>query len=228
MQKKLKWNAIGLETKTRLLLDDLTRVKQAIDPTHAAKIKKVEGLIAELGNVVGKIEQVKATIIPKVEALFRVQLKTPELMYLALSRPGLKTIYDNIRLYYQNREQQPLKQEDFVELSASGDAGNVLALIGDAAISLAIVETLWDSSLARVGNLSKARSKFASNENLSRLCQDLHLHENRLDRLQEPTKDSAKEETIIHEKGTLVEAILGVIYLELGFDELARIIPFLQ
>lgn len=33
---------------------------------------------------------------------------------------------------------------------------------------------------------------------------------------------------IMHEKGTLVESILGVIYLELGFTVLLRIVPLMQ
>jgi len=50
----------------------------------------------------------------------------------------------------------------------------------------------------------------------------------RLNRLKVITKEETKQETIIHEKGTLVESIIGVIYLEFGLKVLLRIVPLIQ
>jgi dsRNA-specific ribonuclease len=48
-------------------------------------------------------------------------------------------------------------------------AAKVLALIGDAAISLALIQILWQPNISNVGELSTRRSEYASNENLAKV-----------------------------------------------------------
>lgn len=59
-------------------------------------------------------------------------------------------------------------------------------------------------------------------------CDEWSLYDYRLKRLNDPSENNKLEKTINHEKGTLVEALFGVIYLEFGFEELSRLIPLLQ
>lgn len=49
-----------------------------------------------------------------------------------------------------------------------------------------------------------------------------------VNRFKSSSEDAAKQETIIHEKVTLVESILGVIYLEFGLEVLLRVVPLIQ
>ena len=49
-----------------------------------------------------------------------------------------------------------------------------------------------------------------------------------MNRLHDPSEKNAKPKTIQREKGTLVEVIYGVIYLEFGFEELIGTIPLIQ
>lgn len=88
----------------------------------------------------------------------------------------------------------------------------MLALIGDAALDLAIVQTLWDSSLSKTGELTEERQKLASNENLAIYCDEWGLYSSRLHRLQTIPDEKTKKETVEHVKGTLVESIFGVVY----------------
>lgn len=228
MEKKLKWNAVGLETKTRLLLRELEATKDALDPAHLAKVKTVQGLIDEVRRVVAIMDRIKAETIPRLESRFRLTFKTPELIFLALCRPAMRTTFENLAMFFNARGKQLLAKAEFDELAACGDAGEVLALIGDAAIDLAIVETMWDSSRATVGNLTTTRASIVSNMNISKLCDQLGLHHDMIDRANQPSKADAKDKAIFHEKGTLVEAIFGVVYLEFGFQEVMRLVPLLQ
>jgi len=110
-----------------------------------------------------------------------------------------------------------------------GEFGNVLALIGDAALDLAIIKFLWDSfdsSITTVGEITETRKEFVSNENLAKVCDRLNLYEYRLDRLNIPIS-TTKKETINHEKATLVEALFGVIYLEYDFEGILKMIPII-
>lgn len=59
------------------------------------------------------------------------------------------------------------------------------------------------------------------------MCNEWNLYEFRLNRLNDPSERNAKSKTIQHEKGTLIETIYGIIYLEFGFEELIRTIPLI-
>ena len=228
MHTKLKWNAIGFESKTILLLESLIKIRNEIPKDHSKKIEKVQRFIDELSHIIDTVDLIKQDLIPRLEKSFRINFKTPELIMLALSRPSIRHTYENIEIYFRKNSRDPLKPEEYKELASSGDAGNVLALIGDSVLGLAIVQLLWDSSLSTVGDLSKKRESIVSNENLAKLADKYNLYSIRLKRLNDPSEKKTKEKTIIHEKGTLVESIFGVIYLEFGFDDLLRIIPFIQ
>ncbi len=91
-----------------------------------------------------------------------------------------------------------------------------------------MVQTRWDSSLATVGRLTTKRAGIVANDNLAKVCDEWNLYKFRLNRLNDPSEKNRKPKTIQHEKGTLVEAIYGVIYLEFGFEELIRTIPLIQ
>lgn len=228
MHEKLKWNAIGFESKTIVLLESLAKIQNEIPNNYTKKKEKLQRRIEELNHIIDNIGLIKQELIPNLELLFRLNFKTPELIMLALSRPSIRHIYKNIETFFKKIRVDPLKSEEYEGLASSGDVANVLALIGDSVLNLAIVQLLWDSSLSTVGDLSKKRDNIASNENLAKLANKLNLYSYRLKRLNDPSEKKAKEKTIIHEKGTLVESIYGVIYLEFGFDDLIRTIPFIQ
>jgi dsRNA-specific ribonuclease len=228
MQEKLKWNAIGLVRKTRLLKESIEEEKKHIPAEHTNKLSKLQGLLEELNHLLEQMEKIEKIIIPKLESTFRLQFDTPELIMYALSRPSIRYVFNILNAHFEKDDSvRPLKPEEFAELASSGDAAKVLALIGDAVLDLAIVQVLWDSSLAKVGDLSIKREEIVNNENLARYCDQWGLYSCRLKRFKivEPEDDS---DTIIHEKGTLVEAILGVIYIEFGLEVLLRIVPLLQ
>ena len=228
LQAKIKWNAIKFESKTRLLLEKLIKIRDEIPNDHSKKIRKVQRFIDELRHLIDILELIKKDLIPRLEDSFRLKFKTPEMLMLALSRPSIRHTYENIEIYFKKKSGDPLKPEEYQELASSGDAGNVLALIGDSVIDLAIVQLFWDSSLSTAGDLSKKRESIVSNENLAKLADKYNLYSLRLKRLNDPSEIKSKEKTIKHEKGTLVESIFGVIFLEFGFEDLLRIIPFIQ
>jgi ribonuclease-3 len=228
MQKRLKWNAVGLESKTHTLKRILKKEYNEIPSDHLKARKKLQHFIDELQNILHSIALINAKVIPKLEKEFRLQFKTPEMIYIALSRPGMKNIFKDLATYFKDQEENELSDAELEELSTIGDAGNALALVGDAALDLAVVEYFWDSSLSKIGELTKKREKFVNNQHLVTICDRWQLYEHRIKRLHESTAGSPKMETIIHEKGTLVEAIFGVIYLELGFNEVLRVVPTIQ
>ncbi|UYP48597.1 hypothetical protein NEF87_004882 [Candidatus Lokiarchaeum ossiferum] len=84
------------------------------------------------------------------------------------------------------------------------------------------------SSLSKIGDLTQKREKIVKNDHLAVICDRWQLFEHRIKRVHEGTTAPNNSKKIIHEKGTLVEAIFGVIYLEMGFEEVLRVIPSIQ
>jgi dsRNA-specific ribonuclease len=174
------------------------------------------------------MEKIEKILIPKLEVIFRLKFTTPELIMFALSRPSIRKIFEDLNVHFNNNPERLLKKEELNELASSGDAAEVLALIGDSALDLAIVQLLWDASLSNTGKLTEKRKEVASNLNLAKYCDGWELYGCQLNRLKSSDNEVIKPETVIHEKGTLVESILGVIYLEFGLDVLLRIVPLIQ
>lgn len=228
MEKKLRWNAIGFERKTKLLLENLKTNKESFPTSHTKERRKLESFSEELENIRGKTERINQELIPNLERILRLKFPTPELILISLSRPSVRTIYEQINEHFQKYPPNPLKSEEYSELASSGDAANVLALIGDAVLDLAVVQSLWDSSLATAGDLSDKRIELVSSMNLAKVCDEWELCSYRLERLHQPTKQFSKTEKIEHEKATLVESIYGIIYLEFGFEEIIRTVPLIK
>jgi len=228
MHEKLKWNAIGFEQKTRTLFNEISKEKSEEPLENTRNHQKLQGYLDELNHLISNIENIKNNVISNLENIFRVKFKTPELIMIAFSRPSIRNIYEDLYKHFKNRKFKPLQKDDYIELAALGEAANVLALIGDSVLDLGVVQILWDSSLSTVEKLAKKRMKMVSNENLAKICNQWKIYDFRLNRLNDPSEKNTKLKTLQHEKATLVEAIYGVIYLEFGFSELIRTIPFIQ
>ena len=228
MQDKLKWNAIGLLKKTRMLKDYIEREEKDVPIDHTKKKATISGFLMELNHLLEQMEKIEKIVIPKLENLFRLTFPTPEMVMFALARPSIRNIFEDLNTHFKDDENRPLNEEELIELASSGDAAVVLALIGDAALDLAIVQILWDSSLSKTGELTEKRKKVASNKNLAIHCEEWGLYSCRLNRLIAKPMDDAKTETLEHVKGTLVESIIGVVYLEFGLKVLLRIVPLIQ
>ena len=228
MQEKLKWNAIGLSRKTQSLRDFVQKEKDEIPADYKSKHAKRQRFLDELDHLLGRMEKIEKILIPKLEEMFRLKFTTPELIMIAMSNTSIRNIFEDLNTYFSNNPNRLLKEGELIELASSGDAAKVLALIGDAALDLAIVQVLWDSSLSTTGKLTEKRKEVASNKNLAKYCDKWGLFGYRLNRFKVIEPADTKPETIEHEKGTLVEAILGVVYLEFGLEVLRRIVPLIQ
>lgn len=164
----------------------------------------------------------------QIRGRVRLKFKTPELLLIAMSNTSVRNIFEDLNTHFNKDPNRPLQEAELIELASSGDASKVLALIGDAALDLAIVQVLWDSSLSTTGKLTEKRKEVASNKNLAKYCDQWGLFGYRLNRFRVIEPEVTKPETIIHDKGTLVEAILGVVYLDFDLKVLRGIVPLIQ
>jgi len=67
------------------------------------------------------MRKIQNELIPELEKIFRLEFKTPELAMLALSRPSIRNIYEDMEKHFKNQLDNPLKLVEYKELAASGD-----------------------------------------------------------------------------------------------------------
>ncbi len=220
---KLQWNIRGVFDKLWLLKEELERILSIVpqetikESEKNRKIRKINRWIGQLNEIHKNVEYIKTVKMGQVEKSLNYQFSTPDLFVLSLVQPSFKNIFNDLKTSAFDSEIKSLSDNDFEEFQHMDEAAKVLALIGDAVIDIALVQILWVPNLSNVGTLTKGRAEIASNKNLARLCDKLGLYDCRL-HLDPPAPD-IKDVKINHSKGTIVEAIFGVMYLEQGLEQ---------
>ncbi len=74
-----------------------------------------------------------------------------------------------------------------------------------------------------MGHLTQEKSEIVSNEHMAEVCDRWGLYEHRI----HLDSEVPSREEIEHDKGTLVEAIYGIIQMEYGFDRVLDNIKYL-
>jgi dsRNA-specific ribonuclease len=89
-----------------------------------------------------------------------------------------------------------------------------------------LIQILWQPNISNVGELSKKRAEYASNKNLARVYDKWGLYDFRIHF--DPNQSENNGKKINHAKGTIVEAIFGVVYIEAGLDQVVLSIDALK
>ncbi len=154
------------------------------------------------------IDKIKKSKISELEMNIKYDFDEPDLVVLSFVQPSIRTMFDEL-----HTDSSKLGLDvDLKPYLNMDEAAQVLALIGDAAISLALVHILWQPNISNVGGLTNKRSEYAKNEHLAKVCDKWGLYNFRIH------LDSDQSENI-HTKATIIEAIFGVVYVEAGLDQ---------
>jgi dsRNA-specific ribonuclease len=213
---KLKWNVKGI-------FDNIPVIEKALEnrssqlPDHLKEIRKITYWIGQIKKMNDTIYNVKKSKIAELERNIKYNFSEPDLVVLAFIQPSIRNMFEEL---YTDSSRLGL-DIDFKPYLNMDEAAKVLALIGDAAISLALVQILWQPNISNVGGLTKERSEYASNEHLAKVCDKWHLYDFRI----HLGSDQSEKD---HAKGTIIEAIFGVVYVEAGLDQVVLSIDALR
>ncbi|MHA1637193.1 MAG: ribonuclease III domain-containing protein [Candidatus Thorarchaeota archaeon] len=145
------------------------------------------------------------------------------LISISLFQPSTKNFFLELHDHFCIGDYQGIDCEILSNMVLLPEMAKVLALIGDAAIDMAVLHHLWRPNVADVGSLTQDRANIVSNEHLAEKSDDWNLYDNRIHFDPEtPTKSE-----IDHIKGTLVEALFGVVYIESGFEAVKKCVKYL-
>ncbi|TFG15561.1 hypothetical protein EU537_00645 [Candidatus Thorarchaeota archaeon] len=218
----LHWEEIQLEENLNYLLNLVNESIGKTPPKNTRALRKMTRWRNMLSGIRTSIQHIEEHLQPSLESELDVPWNRRGLLTVSLFQPSTKNVFLEIQTHYSEEGAtcDVQKLETFIDLS---EIAKVLGLLGDAVIDIAILDHLWKPDVSHAGQLTQRRSEIVSNEHLARICDRFGLYEHRIHFDPETQEKSEME----HIKGTLVEALFGVIYIEQGFEKAKQIATIL-
>lgn len=228
MHRNLGWKEVGIETKIVQLYGDISHSLHESPSARSSERDKLAHWVDKLEQLLEKIHAIHVEVTPLLERDIKKSIVSGEILELAMFQPSTKNLFSEIELYVERGETCILTPYELRELAFLSEGAKTLAWVGDAALNLAVLTQLWMPSVMSVGELTERRKEYVQNANLARLCDRWKLYEHRLhfDPPSDPT--IVTRETVDHIKGTLVEAIFGILFLAEGLTGVAEVISLLR
>jgi dsRNA-specific ribonuclease len=220
---KLAWKSVHIEKKLGSLLKAIDKTSDETTENKLRLHAKFERWRKQIESMQEGLEYINSNLIPKMEKVLNLRIKHRELIQAAMFQPSTKNLFLELETHYENERMDPLGEHGFADLIALSEVAQVIALIGDAAIDMGVLCQLWRPDPSNVGKLTQEKSKIVSNEHMADLCDRWGLYEHRIHF--DVGVQSATE--IEHDKGTLVEAVFGIIQMEYGFNKVMKNIKHL-
>lgn len=220
---ELRWDQVEIDEKLRSVLAAV-KSSEATTPRQNTRLHAMlERWRRQLESVIAAVSRIHEVLAPKLSSMLGLNLQETELLSIAMFQPSTRNLFLELETHFVN-EDRPLSRNLFLDLESLSDMARVLALVGDAAISMAVLHHLWRPKVADSGSLTQRRAELVSNEHLAWLCDRWGLYDYRI-HFDPP---SPMKSEINHTKGTLLEAVYGIVYIEQGIDEVRRLIYYLE
>ena len=217
---KLRWEGIDLIEKLTSLRQMVNEEYGTTPPSHTRLLSKLRRWQKQLKKIISRVNLIKNSLGPRLEKILSIPIKESELLPVAMFQPSTKNLFLELETEFRGKELDKIGQDGFDTLASLSEMSKVLALIGDAAISLGVVHFLWQPRIVDSGHLTQRRAEVVSNEHMAEVCDRWGLYKHRI-HFDPPTETKAEIE---HNKGTLLEAIYGIIYVEHGFEKVKELI----
>ncbi|MHA1934430.1 MAG: ribonuclease III domain-containing protein [Candidatus Thorarchaeota archaeon] len=213
--RDLTWEVIELNQKLTNLFQMVIQTKESTPARNTRTLQKLDHWLTQLKYIMDSLTRIESSLESHLSGVFNVDLNRNELLFVIMFQPSTKNLFLEIEAHYRGKMGAVLDADDLNLLIALSEMAQVLALVGDASIDMAVLHHLWQPRVADVGLLTQERAKFVSNEHLAQKCDEWSLYEHRI-HFDPPSVSKTEME---HDKGTLVEGVFGIIYVEYGFDK---------
>jgi ribonuclease-3 len=190
---------------------------ETVERTRVNTSKNNTRLLSKLGKwkkdiryIQKSLDRIEQKLIPKLEETLKLRFRNKELFMVAMFQPSTKNLFLELETEYRGSDEDPLGPDGFAEMINLSEMSKVLALVGDAVISSAVLQHLWEPHLGDAGKITQKKAEIVSNNHMAKLCDKWKLYDYRIHF--DPERPSKSE--MDHDKGTLLEAIYGIIYIE--------------
>lgn len=218
----LKWDIQGIFDKIPIINKKLENQLEHIPLKNLRERNKILKWMSQIEEIDYKIEQFKEIKLKELEKNINHKFSEPYLAVLALFHQSTKNLFAELKIFFSTKDLE-IDFEPYINLSG---AAKELAYIGDASIDLALAHIHWPSNISNVGELTNKRMESASNENLARICDKWGLYDFRIHF--DPSQSEINEKTVNEVKGTIIEALYGIIYIEKGLNQIISSINALK
>lgn len=211
----LKWDIQGIFDKFPIINKKLENQLEHIPLKNLRERNRIIKWMSQIKKIDYKIEYFKEIKLKELEKNINHKFSEPDLAALALFHQSTKNLFDELKIFFYSTKDLEIDFEPYLNLSG---AANELAYIGDASIDLALAHIHWPPNISNVGELTNKRTEFASNENLARICDKWGLYDFRIHF--DSSQAKINEKTVNEVKGTIIEALYGIIYIEKGLNQI--------
>jgi ribonuclease-3 len=219
----LSYNPIHIEDRLDLLSKTIQNTQRETPENNTKLLTKLERWLLDIGSIQGSLERVREDLVPYLEGVLGITFKKKELFQVAMFQPSTKNIFMELETQYRRSVEDSLGSDGFAQMINLSEMAKVLALVGDAVISSAVLQHLWKPHLGDAGKITQRKAEIVSNEHMAVLCDKWNLYEYRI----HFDPDTPSKSEMEHDKGTLLEAIYGIIYLEYEYKMVLKQVPHL-
>jgi hypothetical protein len=217
VHESLAWTPIGIEQNLHTLSMGLREHRASLSPGGLHDARKMDAWIEKVDEILVTIEGIRAVVRPQVEADLGFSPGTEEQLILSMFQPSTRNLFEEIEIHFRHTPGCSLSSGDLLQMAAIPQVAETLAWIGDAALKIGVLPEIWTPQVAEAGVLTERRKAYESNANQALLCDRWHLYEHRIH-----FDPAGPRADVTHVKGTLVESILGMIFLDGGLRAVAR------
>lgn len=219
----LSYSPIHIEDRLDLLSKAVQTTRTETPMNNTRLLTKLERWLQEIKSIQDSLKRIREDLVPDLEGVLGIEFEKKELFQVTMFQPSTKNLFLELETQYRRSKKDPLGSNGFAEIINLSEMAMVLALVGDAVISSAVLQHLWKPHLGDAGKITQRKSGIVSNEHMAKLCDKWGLYEYRIHF--DPGTPSKSE--IEHDKGTLLEAIYGIIHIEYGFRKVLKLVPHL-
>ncbi len=214
---KITWRPVQIEDRLDTLSKTIGRTKNQTPANKTRLLGKLKRWQEQIQEINEGIRYTKKRLAPKLEKALGLKIRRKEILLAAMFQPSTKNLFLELEIQYRGKN-NPFDDDGFDALLSLSESAKRFALLGDAAISMAVIYHLWQTADEDVGQLTQDKSSIVSNEHMADLCDRWGLYKHRIHF--DPAVPSRGE--ILHDKGTLVEAVYGIVQMEHGFEQVLK------
>jgi len=223
---RIEIETIDIESNIRSLMKAITR-KNAASLIKNKDRKNFEKWIRELDAFQNKITNIRKIVLPKIQDDLTYPFSNCDLVLIAMVQPSTKNTFIDIKKHFSSETEWGISLKNLDYLENCSSTAQSLAWIGDTTIKYCFLREYWKPGIS-TQQLHNMREALEKDENLAKLCGHWSLFDHRihLDPIVEKKDPLSKSE--IEVRGTLTEALYGVIYIEKGIDEVQKAIHLIN
>lgn len=171
-------------------------------------------LLPGITEIEREYNRIKNYSIPKIKIATGHPFSNPSLFLFVFLHEEINKVFNEAGHILGKTDEVSLPEGDIEEMKETSENRLTLAHIGDAALEIGVLASIWPqsdvSSIPRKKLLHDERGKLVDNVPLSQFWDSLNLNDEKI--LKHRDNDS------VENKGTSMEAVFGIIYLESGLD----------